>query len=114
MYILYAPVFYGYKKLPGTPVDEECAMSREDRLTLAEYIIHLAKEANRLKELGRDEMLVSENLTDLLKAGKEDILMEQNMSVFYRICRNNYTIFFKHCGIIYSFNFQTSTGKFII
>lgn len=70
--ILFA-VFYGYKKLPLTPVEEEMTMSREDRLAVAEWIIRRAKEANRLKELGKDELLVSENLADLIKKGKENI-----------------------------------------
>lgn len=44
-------------------------MSREDRLAVAEYIVRRSKEANRLKELGQDELLVSENLADLIKKG---------------------------------------------
>ena len=53
-----------------TPAHEEQLLSREDRLGLAEYIVNRAKEANRLKELGRDELQVSENLADLIKKGK--------------------------------------------
>lgn len=68
-------MFYGYKTLPHTPTDEESVMSREDRLAVGEYIIRRAKEANRLKELGKDEMLVSENLADLIKKGKMKLLL---------------------------------------
>lgn len=63
------PVFYGYKKLPQLPEEEEQLMSREDRLGLAEYVVKRAKEANRLKELGKDELLASANLADLIKKG---------------------------------------------
>lgn len=65
-------VFYGYKKMAQTPEEEQSMMSREDRLGLAEYIIKRAKEANRLKELGQDELLVSENLADLIKKDNEE------------------------------------------
>ncbi|XP_060588665.1 U11/U12 small nuclear ribonucleoprotein 48 kDa protein-like [Ruditapes philippinarum] len=65
-------VFYGYKKVPQTGEEEQVLMSREDRLGIAEYVIKRAKEANRLKELGQDELLVSENLADLIKKDNEE------------------------------------------
>lgn len=65
-------VFYGYKKVPQTSEEEYLLMSREDRLAMAEYIIRRAKEANRLKELGQDELLVAGNLKDLIKKENEE------------------------------------------
>ena len=61
-------------------------MSREDRLGIAEYIIKRAKEANRLKELGQDELLVSENLADLMKKGlfsRQLVLLHVNQKQFH-------------------------------
>ncbi|XP_045180206.2 U11/U12 small nuclear ribonucleoprotein 48 kDa protein-like [Mercenaria mercenaria] len=65
-------VFYGYKKIPRTAEEEQVLMSREDRLGVAEYVVKRAKEANRLKELGQDDLLVSENLADLIKKDNEE------------------------------------------
>lgn len=69
-------------------------MSREDRLAVAEWIIRRAKEANRLKELGRDEMLVSENLADLIKKGKRKILKKINTRYIYY-----YRMLFRFTGL---------------
>ena len=44
-------------------------LSREDRLGLAEYVIARSREANRLAEMGKDELLASANLADLIKKG---------------------------------------------
>ncbi|WAR18664.1 SNR48-like protein, partial [Mya arenaria] len=60
-------VFYGYPRVPQTSEEEQIMLPREDRAALAEYVVLRARAANRLKEVGRDELLVSENLADLIK-----------------------------------------------
>jgi len=44
-------------------------MTRADRAAMAEYVVLRARAENRLKDIGRDELLVSENLADLIKTG---------------------------------------------
>lgn len=88
-------VFYGYKKVPQTAVEEQVLMSREDRRAVAEYVILRARAANRLKEVGRDELLVSENLADLIKkenAEKHDLDPVEEMAALrdYRRRRQTY------------------------
>ena len=55
--------------MPLTPPQEEQMLSREDRLGLSEYVITKAREANRLAQLEKDELMASENLADLIRKG---------------------------------------------
>ena len=55
--------------MPLTPDQEAQMLSREDRLGLAEYVIARSQEANRLAEMGKDELMASANLADLIKKG---------------------------------------------
>ena len=67
-------VYYGHATMPLTPSQEEQMLSREDRLGLSEYVITKAREANRLAQLEKDELMASENLADLIRKGKRTSL----------------------------------------
>ena len=57
--------------MPLIPVEEEQLLSREDRLGLAEYIISKAKEADRLKDLEKSDLLGTGDLVDLIRKGEK-------------------------------------------
>ena len=61
--------------MPLTPDQEEQMLSREDRLGLGEYIVAKAREANRLAQLEKDELMASANLADLIKTGIDNLVL---------------------------------------
>ena len=67
-------VFYGHSTMPLTPDQEAQMLSHEDRLGLAEYVIAKSREANRLAEMGKDELMASANLADLIKKGDTSVI----------------------------------------
>ena len=61
--------------MPLTPDQEEQMLSREDRLGLGEYVVAKAREANRLAQLEKDELMASANLADLIKTGIGNLVL---------------------------------------